>query len=96
MEDYFLPSEGQITIEEKKWIFKCRTDDIDIKGNNRWKYDDISCISCKNRNKEEIQTLHDLESLEMQLAQCSEIPNSEIIGPIIEKVIANKEKQLEK
>ena len=53
-------------------------------------------LNLKNRNKEEIQTLHDLESLEMQLAQCTDIPNFEIICQIIEKVIASKEKQLEK
>ena len=46
IQDYFLPSEGLIPIIDKKWIFKCRVDDVNVKGNNRWKYDNISCVSC--------------------------------------------------
>ena len=46
MQNYLLPSD-RISILEQKWVFKCRTDDIDIKGNNRWKYEDISCVSCQ-------------------------------------------------
>ena len=30
-------------------------DDVNIKGNNRWKYQDISCISCKDKNTIETQ-----------------------------------------
>ena len=45
MQNYLLPSD-RISILEQKWIFKCRTNDINIKGNNRWKYQDISCVSC--------------------------------------------------
>ena len=32
MQNYLLPS-NLISIEEQKWIFKCRTDDINIKAN---------------------------------------------------------------
>ena len=59
MADYLLPSDTDLTIEEKKWIFKCRIDDIDVRANRRWQYEDLSCLSC-NSNKAESQ-IHILE-----------------------------------
>ena len=47
MQNYLEESDIDITLDEKKWIFKCRTDDIDIKGNFQWKHENQSCISCK-------------------------------------------------
>ena len=38
----------------KKWLFKCRIDDIDVKGNRRWQYENITCFSC-NSNLDETQ-----------------------------------------
>ena len=35
-------------------MFKCRVEDINIRGNQRWKYENIYCISCKE-NIEETQ-----------------------------------------
>ena len=52
--DYLCPHDKNITIEEQKGIFRCRVEDIDIKGNNRWKYEDISCLSCQ-KNQEGTQ-----------------------------------------
>ena len=54
MAEYLIPNSEKISIEERKWIFRCRVDDIDIKGNRRWQYEDISCSSC-NMNIEETQ-----------------------------------------
>ena len=51
---YLSAHEEDITIEDKKWIFKCRVEDINIKGNQRWKYENIYCNSCKE-NIEETQ-----------------------------------------
>ena len=59
MADYLLPSDTDLTIKEKKWIFKCRIDDIDVRANRRWQYEDLSCLSC-NSNKAESQ-IHILE-----------------------------------
>ena len=28
-------------------MFRCRVEDIDIKGNHRWKYPNAFCFSCK-------------------------------------------------
>ena len=47
MQNYLQETDIEITLDEKKWLFKCRTDDIDIKGNFCWKYESHSCISCK-------------------------------------------------
>ena len=49
MAEYLISTEEDISIEERKWIFKCRVEDIDIKGNQRWKYTDISCSSCMKK-----------------------------------------------
>ena len=64
MQDYFLPAEGLISITDKKWIFKCRVDYVNVKGNNRWKYNNISCVSCKSVNIPETQK-HILECMEL-------------------------------
>ena len=45
---HYLSSESVMSIEEKKFMFLCRVKDIDIRGNRKWKYQDISCISCQN------------------------------------------------
>ena len=50
-----------MTIEEKKWMFRCRVKDIDGKGNHRWKHKNISCFSCK---KNIVKTQSDLLSCE--------------------------------
>ena len=54
MAEYLCPSNIDISIDEKKWLFKCRVDDIDLKSNRRWQYEDISCSSC-NSNSEDNQ-----------------------------------------
>ena len=54
MAEYLCPQEENISIEEQKWLFKCRVEDMNIKGNNRWKYQ-ISCLSC-NKNIDETQS----------------------------------------
>ena len=48
MADYLCPSDIDISIEEKKWLFKCRIEDIDINANNRWKNRDTMYINCLN------------------------------------------------
>ena len=57
--EYLSPQEENITIEEQKWIFKCGVDDMNIKGNNRWKYQDISRLSCQqNIDESQLHILH--------------------------------------
>ena len=45
MADHLNPDEIHMSIEEQKLLFKYKVDDMDIKGNNRWNYQDISCSS---------------------------------------------------
>ena len=52
--EYISPKDENISIEKQKLLFCCRVEDINIKGNNRWKYEDLSCLSCK-KNVEETQ-----------------------------------------
>ena len=47
MAEYLCPSEENFTINEQKWLFQCRVEDIDIKGNHKWKHNNIFCSSCK-------------------------------------------------
>ena len=63
MAEYLCPTEVDISIKEKKWMFKCRVEDIDIKANRKWKYSDIFCISCKNGSNETQVHLLECETL---------------------------------
>ena len=45
--EYLNPSDENLSIEDKKWLFKCRVEDIEVKGNHRWKHSDITCFSCQ-------------------------------------------------
>ena len=47
MAEYLCPSEENFTINEQKWLFQCRVEDIDIKANHKWKHNNIFCSSCK-------------------------------------------------
>ena len=48
MAEYLSPSELDISIDDKKWLFKCRTEDIDLSSNRRWMKEDMKCSNCKN------------------------------------------------
>ena len=50
MAEYLSPNEEDMSIDEQKWIFNCKVEDIDIKANHKWKYNDIFCQSC-NKNQ---------------------------------------------
>ena len=36
MTSYLMPSDTDMTIDDKKWAFKCRITDIEVKANKRW------------------------------------------------------------
>lgn len=52
MADYFTSINTDLTIEDKKWMFLCRMEDIEVKANKRWKYEDILCKSCELQTEE--------------------------------------------
>ena len=49
MADFLCPSDIDISIDEKKWLLKCRLEDIEAKGNRKWQYDNIFCSSCDSQ-----------------------------------------------
>ena len=47
MQEILMVTSMYLTLDERKYIFKCRTIDIDPKANFQWKHRNIWCISCK-------------------------------------------------
>ena len=35
MAEYLCPGDEVLSIEDKRWLFKCRVEDVDVKGNHR-------------------------------------------------------------
>ena len=54
MAKYFYEDLGYV-VKEKQNLFQCRMNDLDVKANRRWKYEDITCRSCKDQTKLETQ-----------------------------------------
>ena len=54
MQDYLM--EGNKSIEISKLIFKARGNNLDIKTQKQWKYDDNICVGC-NKNIETIEEI---------------------------------------
>ena len=46
MAEYIYPLDIVITIDQKKWIFKTLTEDIDLPANRRWMEEDAKCSKC--------------------------------------------------
>ena len=42
-------------VKEKLNLFQCRMNYLDVKANRSWKYEDITCRSCKDQTKLETQ-----------------------------------------
>ena len=52
MQEHLLETDIDISLDGRKWIFKCWTNYIDIKANFQWKYENIWCICCEEDNPE--------------------------------------------
>ena len=55
MSSYLKEDEFGISVKEKHNLFKCRMNDIDVKGNRTWKYDNLTCRGCQDPNEIENQ-----------------------------------------
>ena len=90
--EYLCPSEADIPIEERKWLFKCRVDDINIKGNQRWKQRDITCSSCQRNSEETHFHLLNCEALLGKNELLTYIPdyNELYKGDILEQVYVSR------
>ena len=39
-----------MSVRDRQFLFQCRVSDIDLRANRTWKYRDIYCIACKDKN----------------------------------------------
>ena len=62
MAEYLCP-DTDMSLQEKKWIFRCRVDDIEVRGNRRWKYSNMSFLSCTKNIDETQEHLLNCEGL---------------------------------
>ena len=46
IQEYLNSSNLNISVNEKKWLFKCRVEDIDLPSNSRWRNEDTFCKNC--------------------------------------------------
>ena len=46
IQEYLNSSNLTISVNEKKWPFKCRVEDIDLPSNSRWRNEDTFCKNC--------------------------------------------------
>ena len=51
MEKYLKANDLELTVEERKFLFQCRTNDIEAKANRTWRHEEIYCVSCKDISK---------------------------------------------
>ena len=63
MQEYLMETSINLTLNERKWIFKCRTNDLDLKANFQWKHENIWCISCKTDSPETNEHLLECSTL---------------------------------
>ena len=55
MAKYLQEDNLGFSVKEKQSLFQCRTNDIEVKANRTWKYENLTCRSCKETNKIETQ-----------------------------------------
>ena len=48
MAEYLNSTETDMSIDEKKWLLKCRIENIDLIPNRKWNNEDIMCKNCPN------------------------------------------------
>ena len=50
MARYLKANNFELSVSERQYLFQCRVSNIETKANRSWKYDEIHCISCKDKN----------------------------------------------
>ena len=53
MQSYLKSNDLNISIRDRQFLFQCRVNDIDLRTNRTWKYEETHCISCKDKNQPE-------------------------------------------
>ena len=60
MAQYLRQNDSELSTKERQFIFQCRSNDIDTRGNKKWKYEESHCISCNDKSQPET-TYHIIE-----------------------------------
>ena len=55
MTKYLQEDKLQYSFKEKRNIFQCRNNDINVKAIRSWKYYDLNCMACNEPNQIETQ-----------------------------------------
>ena len=55
MAQYLQEDKIGFSIKEKQNLFQCRMDDLDVKNNRSWKFENLICRSCDNPSQIETQ-----------------------------------------
>ena len=55
MAKYLQEDNFGYSIQGKQNLFKCRMNDIDVKANRTWKFDNLNCLACNEPNQIETQ-----------------------------------------
>ena len=58
MSEYLTPIEHDLSISEKKWILKCRLEDVDLGSKRKWNSDNSSCLNCPGENLDQRHILN--------------------------------------
>ena len=74
MAEYLGPT-SNASINEKKWLLKCRLEDINVKANRRWQFDNLICSSCDTNNIESQSHILECKTLIGQCEIVTYLPN---------------------
>ena len=92
MADYLAPTELELSIEERKYIFKCRSKDLDLKMNKFWMYEKSDKLCVCEKYEETQSHIIECEILINKNEILSYIPSyNELFGEdIIEKIYISR------
>ena len=89
MREYLSTKENNISIEEKKWLLKCRLEDIDI--SRKWNNENVLCPNCPN-SEFDLKHLFECQYLMGKNEIITYIPKYEdiFIGDLEEQIYASR------
>ena len=58
MAEYLTPMEEDLSISEKKWLLKCRIEDIQISDTRKWNNENEPCMHCPQHELDNTQLMN--------------------------------------
>ena len=55
MAEYQAENELQLSVFDRQYLFQCRTNDTNVRMNQKWTDENTHCTACKNTNEPETQ-----------------------------------------